>query len=199
MAAVAGADFVARLSVCHAKPEADSTDSAGLRFAFYGRMSTSTFQDVQTSRAWQRAVSEELIDGVGSVVAEFFDVGVSRRWSWLDRPEAGALLAAAADPGREFDAVVVGEYERAFHGDQFREVVSGLNALGVAVWLPEAGGPVELGSPVHEALMVLLGAQAQREVAKAQGAPTSACGDAGADSSPGPVPGWSAALRISTG
>ncbi|NGY65322.1 recombinase family protein [Lentzea sp. NEAU-D13] len=131
-------------------------------------MSTSVFQDVQTSHAWQRAVPDELIDGVGSVVAEFFDVGVSRRWSWQDRPEAAALLAAAADPGRDFDAVVVGEYERAFHGDQFREVVSGLNALGVAVWLPEAGGPVELGSPVHEALMVLLGAQAQREVARAR-------------------------------
>jgi hypothetical protein len=98
----------------------------------------------------------------------FFDVGVSRRWSWQDRPEAAALLAAAADPYREFDAFVLGEYERAFHGDQFREVVSKLNALGVAVWLPEAGGPVELGSPVHEALMVLLGAQAQREVARAR-------------------------------
>lgn len=48
-------------------------------------------------------------------------------------PEAAALLTAAADPGREFDAVVVGEYERAFHGDQFREVVSGLNALGAVV------------------------------------------------------------------
>src|SRR6185295_13031133 len=131
-------------------------------------MSTSTFQDVQTSRSWQRAVSDELIDGVGSVVVEFFDVGVSRRWSWLDRPEAAALLAAAAGPDRDFDAVVVGEYERAFHGDQFREVVSGLNVLGVAVWLPEAGGPVELGSPVHEALMVLLGAQAQREVVRAR-------------------------------
>jgi hypothetical protein len=43
-----------------------------------------------------------------------------------------------------------------------------LNALGVEVWLPEAGGPVELGSPVHEALRVLLGGQAQREVARAR-------------------------------
>jgi hypothetical protein len=85
-----------------------------------------------------------------------------------DRPAAAALLVAAADPGRDFDAVVVGEYERAFHGDQFREVVAKLNALGVAVWLPEAGGPVELGSPVHEALMVSLGARAQREVARAR-------------------------------
>ena len=30
----------------------------------------------------------------------------------------GALLAAVADPGRGFDAIVVGEYERAFYGDQ---------------------------------------------------------------------------------
>lgn len=50
------------------------SEEPGLRFAFYGRMSTSTFQDVHTSRAWQRAVSDELIEGIGTVVAEFFDV-----------------------------------------------------------------------------------------------------------------------------
>ena len=136
MAVAAEDGFLARLSAFRSTPEARPAALEEVRFAFYGRMSTSTFQDVQTSRAWQRAVSDELIEGIGSVVAEFFD------------------------------AVVVGEYERAFHGDQFREVVSRLNALGVAVWLPEAGGPVELGSAVHEALMVLLGAQAQRRVAR---------------------------------
>lgn len=78
------------------------------------------------------------------------------------------MLAAAADPDREFDAVVVGEYERAFHSGQFRQVVERLTALGVQVWLPEAGGRVELDSPVHQALMVVLGAQAQREVARAR-------------------------------
>ena len=46
---------------------------------------------------------------------------------------ASALLAAAEDGAREFDVVVVGEYERAFHGDQFREVVARLNGLGVHV------------------------------------------------------------------
>jgi DNA invertase Pin-like site-specific DNA recombinase len=140
----------------------------GVRFAFYGRMSTSGFQDPGTSRAWQRAVSEELVEGFGEIVVEFFDEGQSRRWSWCDRPAASALLAAAENHDREFDAVVVGEYERAFHGDQFREVVARLNGLGVQVWLPEAGGPVELDSPVHQALMVLLGAQARREVARAR-------------------------------
>jgi DNA invertase Pin-like site-specific DNA recombinase len=144
------------------------TQSMGCGFAFYGRMSTSEFQDSKTSRAWQRAVSDELVESLGQVVVEFFDEGRSRRWSWWDRPAASALLAAAAEPDRKFDAVVVDEYERAFHGDQFRHVVERLTALGVQVWLPEAGGPVELDSPVHQALMVLLGAQAQREVARAR-------------------------------
>jgi DNA invertase Pin-like site-specific DNA recombinase len=109
-----------------------------------------------------------LVGGFGTIVVEFFDEGCSRRWSWSNRPAASALLAAAEDPGREFDAVVVGEYERAFYGDQFRQVVARLSAAGVQVWLPEAGGPVELGSPVHQALMLLLGAQAQREVVRAR-------------------------------
>jgi hypothetical protein len=135
---------------------------------FTGGCRTSEFQDAVTSRAWQRAVADELVDGVGRVVVEFFDEGCSRRWSWGDCPAASALLAAAEQPERGFDAVVVGEYERAFYGDQFRVVVERLNAAGVQVWLPEAGGPVELGSPVHQALMVLLGAQAQREVVRAR-------------------------------
>ena len=85
-----------------------------------------------------------------------------------DRPAASALLVAAEVPDRGFDAVVVGEYERAFYGDQFRLVVERLNAVGVEVWLPEAGGRVELDSTVHQALMVLLGAQARREVVRAR-------------------------------
>jgi DNA invertase Pin-like site-specific DNA recombinase len=64
--------------------------------------------------------------------------------------------------------VVVGEYERTFYADQFQDVVARLAAVGVQVWLPEAGGPVEPNSPVHQALLVLLGAQAQREVARAR-------------------------------
>lgn len=140
----------------------------GLRFAFYGRMSTSEFQDSPTSRAWQRAAAEELVEGAGQIVAEFFDEGSSRRRSWQDRPAAAALLEAAARADRPFDAVVVAEYERAFHGDQFRDVLVQLAAAGVHVWLPEAGGSVELDSPVHQALMVLLGAQARREVVRAR-------------------------------
>jgi hypothetical protein len=34
------------------------------------------------------------------------------------------LLAAVQSADREFDAIVVGEYERAFYGDQFSAVLA---------------------------------------------------------------------------
>ena len=94
------------------------TVDGGLRFAFYGRMSTDDFQDRATSRRWQRDVAVDLVAGQGRIVVEFFDVGCSRRRSWRGRPRAAALLAAIAGPDRGFDAIVVGEYERAFAGRQ---------------------------------------------------------------------------------
>jgi hypothetical protein len=90
----------------------------GVRFAFYGRMSTSEYQDAGSSRAWQLDSARQTIAGRGRVMAEFFDVGWSRRVPWAERPGAAALLAAATSLEHPFDAVVVGEYERAFHGDQ---------------------------------------------------------------------------------
>jgi len=89
-------------------------------------------------------------------VAEFFDVGYSRRLPWADRPEAAALLTAATSTDRPFDAVVVGEYERAFHGDQLTHIATLLASRGVQLWLPEINGPVDLDSPTHQAVMMLL-------------------------------------------
>ncbi|MEV0082888.1 recombinase family protein [Saccharopolyspora sp. NPDC050642] len=127
-------------------------------------MSTKEFQDLETSFSWQFEVAEETIAGRGVIVAEYFDVGCSRRWSWSKRRYAAALLAAAQSPERGFDAVVIGEYERAFYGDQFRTVLAALAEHGVQLWLPEAGGPVDLGDPAHQALMLLLGSQSRQEV-----------------------------------
>jgi hypothetical protein len=50
----------------------------GLRFAFYGRVSTEDWQDPVTSRARQREQAEALVRGHGHIVAEFFDEGESR-------------------------------------------------------------------------------------------------------------------------
>ena len=54
----------------------------------------------------------------GVITAEFFDAGESRELPWARRPQAGALVAQLADPERGWDAVVIGEYERAFYGSQ---------------------------------------------------------------------------------
>ena len=73
---------------------------AGLRFAFYGRVSTEDWQDLVTSRARQREQAGVLVAGHGTIVAEFFDAGQSRTLSWARRPHAAALVAALADPDR---------------------------------------------------------------------------------------------------
>ena len=135
-----------------------------LPFAFYGRMSTGEYQDPVSSRAWQLDSARQVIAGRGRIVAEFFDVGCSRRLPWAQRPQAAALLAAATGPDRPFEAVVVGEYERAFHGDQLAHIATLLAAHGVQLCLPETNGPVDLDSPTHQALMMLLAHQSNREI-----------------------------------
>lgn len=140
----------------------------GLQFAFYWRTSTVGHQDPTSSRGWQREAATSIIAGHGQIVAEFFDAGCSRRLPWSSRPEAAALLAELSSADRRFDAVVIGEYERAFAGNQFARVSALLGCLGVQVWLPEAGGPVDLDDPMHQALVTVLGAQSQREVLRSR-------------------------------
>ncbi len=71
-----------------------------LRFAFYGRVSTEDWQDPESSLVWQREQAGALVLGHGAVVAEFFDIGQSRTVAWARRPQAAALAAQLADPGR---------------------------------------------------------------------------------------------------
>lgn len=63
---------------------------------------------------------------------------------------------------------MVGEYERAFAAGQFNEMAAVFERHDVQVSLPEANGPVEVGSVMHQALMAVLGAQSQREVLRAR-------------------------------
>jgi hypothetical protein len=139
-----------------------------LRFAFYGRISTAEFQDPLSSRQWQRENAQRLIAGRGVIVADFFDVGFSRRVPWAHRTRAAALLAAVECPDRGFDAIVVGEFERAFCRDQFVRMLPWFTRHAVAVWRPELGGPVDLADPVHQALVMMLGHQSQREILRSR-------------------------------
>jgi hypothetical protein len=59
-------------------------------------------------------VAAALVAGHGRIVAEFFDTGYSRALAWARRPQAATLVAGLADPDRGWDAIVIGEYERAF-------------------------------------------------------------------------------------
>jgi len=107
--------------------------SGGLRFAFYGRVSTEDWQDPVTSRARQLDHATALTAGYGRITREYFDQGQSRVLPWARRPQAAALLAAMADPGRGFDAVVIGEYERAFYGSQYALMAPLFEHYGVPV------------------------------------------------------------------
>jgi site-specific DNA recombinase len=91
-----------------------------MRFAFYGRVSTEDQQDPEASRNWQISRARSLIEFVdGEIVAEFFDVGKTRALPWKRRPRSAALLDALKQPDRGFEAVVIGEPQRAFYGNQF--------------------------------------------------------------------------------
>jgi DNA invertase Pin-like site-specific DNA recombinase len=138
------------------------------RFAFYGRISTDGYQDADTSREWQRCAAAEFLAGRGVIVTEYFDVGHSRLQEWADRPQAGALLAALTDPHRRFDAIVVGEYERAFCGNQLLGLPPLLDRHAVQLWLPELDGPFDAADIGHRATIRALGAYSRREILQAR-------------------------------
>ena len=74
-------------------------------------------------------------------MAHFFDSGLSRTLTWARRPQAAALVAQLADPDRGWDAVVIGEYERAFYGAQYASMAPLFEHYWVQLWTPrpEAG------------------------------------------------------------
>jgi len=147
----------------------DSGDLAGggQRFAFYGRVSTEDWQDPDSSRARQLDQARALVRGHGQAVAEFFDAGESRTVAWGRRPQAAALVAQLADPDRGWDAIVVGEYERAFYGSQYAAMAPLFEHYGVQLWMPEAGGRVDFASEHDEKTMTVLGLSSKREVTRA--------------------------------
>ena len=141
-------------------------ERGGLRFAFYGRVSTEDHQDPVTSLARQQAQAAALVAGHGRIVAEYFDIGQSRALAWARRPQAAALAAALADPDRGWDAIVIGEYERAFYGGQYASMAPLFEHYGVQLWMPEVGGRVDVTAEDHEQTMLALGYQSKREITR---------------------------------
>ena len=165
-ARAAGGESLVAWAARSGRPRATGLVSGGLRFVFYGRVSTEDWQDPVTSRARQREQAGALVRGHGHVVAEFFDAGQSRTVAWGRRPQAAALVAQLADPGRGWDAIVVGEYERAFYGSQYALMAPLFGHYGVQLWMPEAGGRVDFASEHDEHAMTVLGLSSKREVTR---------------------------------
>jgi hypothetical protein len=153
-----------------------------LRFVFYGRVSTEEWQDPVTSRVRQREQAEALVRGHGVIVAELFDVGESRTVAWARRPQAAALVAQLADPDRGWDAVVIGEYERAFYGSQYAAMAPLFEHYGVQLWMPEAGGRVDYAS--------------EDDAGDHQDQHPGPDRDGSADPGAGPLSRWPSAVRV---
>jgi hypothetical protein len=69
-------------------------------------------------------------------------------------------------PGRGWDAIVIGEYERAFYGAQYASMVPLFEHYEVQLWLPEAGGRVNYASEHDEQAMTVLGLSSKREITR---------------------------------
>ena len=100
------------------------------------------------------------------ITAEFFDTGESRELPWARRPQAGALVAQLADPERGWDAIVIGEYERAFYGNQYASMAPLFEHYGIGLWMPEVAGRVDWHAEDHEQTMLALGLSSKREITR---------------------------------
>jgi site-specific DNA recombinase len=107
-----------------------------------------------------------LVAGHGTIVAEFFDSGHSRTLPWARRSQAAALVAALADPDRGWDAIVIGEYERAFYGSQYAAMAPLFEHYDVQLWAREVGGRIDFHAEDHEQTMLALGVQSKQEITR---------------------------------
>ena len=160
-----GGDELAAWAERTRRRRAEEPSRGTLRFAFYGRVSTEDHQDPVTSRARQLDQARTLVAGQGRIVAEFFDIGQSRTLAWARRPQAAALVAALSDPDRGWDAIVIGEYERAFYGGQYASMAPLFEHYGIQLWTPEVGR-IDYHAEDHEQTMLALGFQSKKEIVR---------------------------------
>jgi site-specific DNA recombinase len=82
-------------------------------------------------------------------------------------PVNSSLIAGQlADPDRGWDAIVIGEYERAFYGNQYASMAPPFEHYGIGLQMPEAGGRVDWHAEDHEQTMLALGLSSEREITR---------------------------------
>ena len=174
-----------------------------LDYALLARTSTEDNQSPEESLKWQEHRGGLVIRDTGRIAVVFHDKGLSRSIPWKRRPEAQALLNEMRHPRplRRFDAVVIGEPQRAF-GDQLQiaSIVPIFVHLGIQLWVPELGGPYDPANDAHDIVLGLFGGMSKAErnrirlrvksqmTVQAKEAGTSGGGRRTATCSPTPVP-----------
>src|SRR3954464_2887749 len=78
---------------------------------------------------------------------------------------ARSLASARRVPGSppRLDAVVIGEPQRAFYGNQFGLTFPVFVHYGIGLWVPEVGGAIDPGSDAHDLVMSLYGGMSKGE------------------------------------
>ncbi|MGY5013407.1 hypothetical protein ACWCY6_35880 [Streptomyces sp. 900105755] len=82
---------------------------------------------------------------------------------WQRRPRANELLQAFRNPHRAFHAVVSGEPQRTFYGNQFGNTVLVFVHFRVPLWVPEIGGPSDPDNEAHDLVMSVFGGMSKGE------------------------------------
>jgi hypothetical protein len=67
------------------------------------------------------------------------------------------------NPNRDFDAVVIGEPQREFYGNQFGNTFPLFVHFDVPLWVPEVGGPVDPNNEAHDLIMSVFGGMSKGE------------------------------------
>lgn len=96
-------------------------------------------------------------------MAEFFDVGQSRSIPWKRRPQAALLLDASKNPRRGFDAIMIGEPQRAFYGNQYGLTFPVFVHYNMQLWVPEVGGMIDPDSEARDLVMSVFGGMSKGE------------------------------------
>jgi site-specific DNA recombinase len=76
------------------------------------------------------------------------------------------MVAQLPDADRGWEAIVIGEYERAFYGSQYAAMAPLFEHYGVQLWMPETGGRVDYSCEHDEAAMTVLGLSSKREITR---------------------------------
>jgi hypothetical protein len=102
----------------------------------------------------------------GRIVAEFFDIGQSRTLSWSQRPQAAALAAALADPGRRWARSRSGTTSGRSTAASTRRWRRCSSTTASSCGPRRFGGRVDYGAEDHEETMMALGHQSEREITR---------------------------------